>query len=211
MVTPDWMLEAFLAEGTLGVTPSEPSLIQAGSIDLRLDARLRRVKQGVTALDTREALDTLSEVVDLPPGEGITLQPGAAAVVQTREFLRIPRDHLALIAQRSGLVRIGVQVSSSIINPGYEGNLPCLIVNHAPVPVTLYAGTPFCQLMLFPLRAAPRQDYDQRSGRYQGEVDLRPSRLHEDVSKWVEPPRLKGPSPSDFSTMEWGEDAEKVR
>lgn len=210
MVTPDWMLEALIAEGSLGVAPFEAALIQAGSVDLRLDSKVRRLKQEVTALDTRAPLDTLSELVELPASEGLTLQPGAAVVMQTLEFLRIPRDHLALIAQRSGLVRLGVQVSSSIINPGYEGNLPCLIVNHAPVPVTLYPGTPFCQLMLLPMRAAPRRDYAERSGRYQGEVDLRPSRLHEDVSRWVEPPRLKGPSPSDFAAMEW-EDAEKVR
>lgn len=117
---------------------------------------------------------------------------------QTFEHMKIPDTCVGLIEQRSSFMRLGIHVSSSLVNPGYAGNLPCLISNRSGRPLRIFARIPFCQLVLLTLSGRPDVTYaEKKDAKYQGERRFLPSRLATDAQRWVrvgvgaEPARLE--------------------
>lgn len=198
MVLSDWEIRMIREAGEFGLDPFDDALVQPSSVDLRLDRFARHARADVQEIDTRSGPDVLSTHFDAVEitDSGYALAPGDVLIGQTLEHIRVPGWCQGMIAQRSGLMRIGLHVSSSLLNPGYVGNLPCLIANIGRVPVRLYQGTPFCQLVLRRLSSPPKVLY-AASGKYQGERRFEVSRIGEDVERWAPPsPRLANPAES---------------
>jgi dUTP pyrophosphatase len=89
--------------------------------------------------------------LDLHAAEGVTLAPGARALVPTGLALAIPPGFAGLVLPRSGLaLRHGVTLLNTpgLIDAGYRGEVKVLLVNLGAVPVTLSRGDRIAQLVV---------------------------------------------------------------
>ncbi len=84
-----------------------------------------------------EFLDTDETYYNLPPGD---------YVFHTKEKVRVPSNIGAILRVRSSLHRVGIQFTSSCIDPGYYGHLTGTI--HIPAPgLRILHGARFCQIL----------------------------------------------------------------
>ena len=134
--------------------------------DIRLGDAFKRIRSTyLYALDPHEDnsaafMAFTSEWIELPPN-------GFLLGVSVEHFC-IPRDVSVAVMGKSSLARLGIDVLVTPMEAGWEGYLTIEIVNHAPLPVRLYAGEGIAQAQFF--RGAPcRVSYADRRGRYQGQ------------------------------------------
>ncbi|PSM30555.1 hypothetical protein BVG81_009925 [Haliangium sp. UPWRP_2] len=129
----------------------------------------------------------LYETVHIP-SEGYIISSKGCLIGQTMEYMKIPNTYGAILAQRSSLMRLGIQVTSSWINPGYAGNLPVLITNTTERPVRIFSGIPFCQLVLLRLSGRPDVTYAEKAdAKYHAERQFHPSQVGQDAKRWIAP------------------------
>lgn len=188
MVLVDREIRFLIDRGDLELHPLDASQIQPSSVDLRLDRFARAPAPGQGELDLSDPeLGRYYQEVQIPE-EGYVMPPLGTLLVQVAEHMRLPEDCMGRIAQRSSLLRLGLQVSSSLINPGYAGQLPCLLLNHTGHPVRLFAGMPFCQLILHRCSGRPTRTYAEKDdAKYQGERPFLPTAISRDIQIWVKP------------------------
>lgn len=211
MILVDRELRALLRQGDLKLDPFDDGLVQPSSIDLRLDAFARRLRASESPLDTRgEGAGLEYEDVDLSGDSGYVLGPRECLIVQTYEHMRIPATSMGRIAERSSLVRLGLAVTASLINPGYAGRLPCTLTNLTGRAIRIYARVPFCQLVLHQCVGRPDVVYpEKRDAKYHDEPSALPSAIHEDVVRWRPAPRLAHPEQASELKVEISEDKDE--
>lgn len=83
---------------------------------------------------------------ELPPGDEIVLYPGAAVIIQTEEWIHLPRKFFALLVPKVGLLQRGLSNTMSKVDPGYDGHLLVTLFNLGKTTVKLKRGVPFCSL-----------------------------------------------------------------
>ena len=187
MVLNDRDIRALLKRGEFALEPFDDSLVKPSSVDLRLDSFARVIEAGDGEIDIRSVDQSAYHEVHIP-AEGYVIAPGGMLIGQTFEHMKIPDRCQGMIAQRSSLMRLGVHVSSSLINPGYAGNLPCLVSNRTGRPLRIFAGIPFCQLVLLGLSGPPDITYpEQVDAKYHGEKRFLPSDIAIDAKRWIRP------------------------
>lgn len=134
-----------LVQGGLLLQDTEEANIQAASYDLRLGdeyyygGRIRR-------------LSTSDPV--------LTIEPYDSAIVTSRERARMPRDIAGRFDLSVGLFSQGVILSNGPqIDPGFEGNLFCLLLNTSSSPVLLRRGQHYATLEFSKLMEASDSPY----------------------------------------------------
>jgi dCTP deaminase len=83
---------------------------------------------------------------ELPDGEGVRLDPGAAVIIETMEEVGFPKSRFGHIVPKVTLLQQGISNTSSKIDPGYRGNLLITVFNLGKKTVFLKKGEPFCTL-----------------------------------------------------------------
>ncbi len=87
----------------------------------------------------------------------------------------------AEILERYSIKLLGLSISAaSYMNPGYEGTMTFLAVNHSPVAIQLVAGIKFCQLALFELSSELEKPYRKQQAKHLESNDVSISKLHLD-------------------------------
>lgn len=195
MILVDREIRFLLARKELVLDPVDPAQVQPASIDLRLHRRVQLLKEDEGELDLSDPeLATQYEESEIPD-EGLVVPPHGSIFVQVKEYMRIPDTCMGRIAQRSSLMRAGIHVSSSLINPGYAGHLPCLLQNATARGIRIFADVPFCQLILHRCIGRPERTYAEKGdAKYHEERPSRPSAISADIRRWVKPaPRPLNP------------------
>jgi dUTP pyrophosphatase len=94
---------------------------------------------------------------NLPPADraaGLTLAPGARALVPSGLALAIPPGHEIQLRPRSGLaLRHGLTLLNApgTIDSDYRGEIGVILVNHGAVPVAIAHGMRIAQMVLAPV------------------------------------------------------------
>jgi dUTP pyrophosphatase len=94
---------------------------------------------------------------NLPPEQragGLSLAPGARALVPSGLALEIPPGHEVQLRPRSGLaLREGLTLLNSpgTIDSDYRGEVGVIVINHGREPVTIAHGTRVAQMVLAPV------------------------------------------------------------
>ena len=204
MIIIDRDIRALLRQGELILDPFEDRLVQPSSVDLRLDRFVRILKEGTEELDIRDPRSAEQYEEANIGDDGFLLRPHGLLLGQTLEYMRIPDTCQGMIAQRSSLMRLGIHVSSSLINPGYAGNLPCLLTNRTDRPIRIFSGIPVCQLVLIRLTGRPDITYPEKpDAKYHEERRFLTSGIAKDAQQWVRPsPRLAHPEQANEFVME---------
>lgn len=162
-------IEGEIAAGRIGITPFDPHLVGPDSVDLHLHSEIRYYDTG-GPLDMRRENRTVGATIG---PDGYTMQPGRLYLGRTVEFLET--DHyMPVVEGRSSVARLGICVhqTAGFTHVGFRGTLTLEIV--VVQPVTVYVDEPFCQVYFL----RPEGEIRLYSGRYQGQVDATPSRLH---------------------------------
>jgi dCTP deaminase len=112
------------------------------SYDLRIGKKYR---------DHREA-----EPREIPENGVITLYPGSALIIQTEEYIHLPRRLFGTIAPKVKLLENGLSTTFSKVDPGYYGHLLITLFNLGQTVRKLRRGDKFCALTLFKVAAGAR-------------------------------------------------------
>ena len=93
--------------------------------------------------------------LDLSACDAMTIGPGERALVPTGLAVEIPRDHVGLVAPRSGLaLRHGISLVNTpgVIDAGYRGEVQVLLLNTDRTEAfTVEAGMRIAQLLVMPV------------------------------------------------------------
>jgi deoxycytidine triphosphate deaminase len=112
------------------------------SYDLRVGRKCR---------DHRE-----TTVREIPTGGKVTLRPNSALIIQTEEYLHLPRRMFGTIAPKVSLLELGLSSTFSKVDPGYPGHLLITLFNLGKTTVSLRRGECFCALTLYEVAPGAR-------------------------------------------------------
>lgn len=97
----------------------------------------------------------------------LVLYPGDFCLGTTQETIALPSDIYATVAGKSTLLRMGIVVHNSIIEPGFQGKITLEISNVGMDPVALPATHGICQLQFHRLASPCKHSYGSARGKYQ--------------------------------------------
>jgi len=109
---------------------------------------------------------------DVHTRDFIVIPPNSFALGVTYEDFKIPRDILALCIGKSTYARCGIIVNVTPLEPEWEGTITVEISNTTPSPVKVYAGEGIMQVIFFEASEVCRASYQDKGGKYQGQVSL---------------------------------------
>ncbi|NLB46360.1 MAG: dCTP deaminase [Microbacteriaceae bacterium] len=183
MLLSDRDIKAELESGRIGLTPSEPEMVQPSSVDVRLDRYFRLFdnhKYGV--IDPAQDQPELTRLLEIDPEEGFILHPGEFVLGSTFEQVRLPDDVAARLEGKSSLGRLGLLTHSTagFIDPGFEGHVTLELSNVATLPIRLWPGMKIGQLCFFRLTSPAERPYGAGAtfSRYLGQRGPTASRSH---------------------------------
>jgi dCTP deaminase len=123
------------------------SKIQPASLDLTIGRILLPVEG--------DAADKVHEEPSLSLGQGETV------VVETHEYLNVPRTVAAIGFPPATVSRDGLLMTNpGHVDPGFAGRLKFTLINLGKKPIELASGKPICTLLFFSI-PAPDYSYDQ--------------------------------------------------
>ncbi len=105
------------------------------------------------------------------------IPPNSFILGRSLEYFRIPRDILVICQGKSTYARTGVVVNVTPLEPEWEGFITLSLVNASPVPAKIYPGEGIAQLVFIRAEAECVTSYADRKGKYQGQKQIRLSRV----------------------------------
>lgn len=169
-----------LAEEAEMISPFILSNCEGATINLTLNPVIKKYISKEKIVLGKEVNDDQYETIDITEQE-FCLDPNQSVLVKCNEYFKVPTNKGALILERYSLKLLGLMISpASYMNPGYEGTMSFLAVNHSPVPIQLVSGIKFCQLSLFELSSDSEKPYQKQDAKYQKSNAVSISKLHLD-------------------------------
>lgn len=157
-----------IERGVIRIEPFDPSQVGPASIDLTLGNVFRILSDGdpVDVRDDSFDPSRYGELIEVPDGSYISLEPGTFVLGITRERISLPPTIMGILSGRSRFARMGlmVHVSSSVVQPGSNNKQVLEIANLGCRTVRLYPGVRICQIVLLQVDGA-----EPLSDRYQGQ------------------------------------------
>ena len=188
VVLSDRTIRAEIEAGRITIDPYDASLVQPSSVDVRVDRRFRVFRNSrYPYIDVRQAMEELTEPVEVTGGEAFILHPGEFVLGQTLERVTLPDDLVARLEGKSSLGRLGLLIHSTagFVDPGFSGNLTLELSNVANLPITIYEGMPIGQISFMRMDGPVERAYGSETmgSKYQGQGEPTPSRFHENFRK----------------------------
>ena len=204
MILSDRDIKRMLKAGRIKVSPAPDLSVQLGSagLDFRLGSQFRVFKPTSTPYidpnnaDTHDQNTTVIDVNDpkeqqsLLPNVGkngprsFVLHPGEFVLGETVEQIELPDDIAGRLEGRSSLGRLGIVIHSTAghFDPGFTGTIVLEITNIGVVPVLLYPGMRFCQMVFESMSTPVEVSYAEKKGaKYVGQTGPSASRIVEEI------------------------------
>lgn len=162
MLLSDSDIKQELASGRIALTPSDESMVQPASIDVRIDRYFRLFNNHkYPVIDPSEEQPELTQLVEVDPDEGFILHPGEFVLASTFEQVTLPDDVSARLEGKSSLGRLGLLTHSTagFIDPGFSGHITLELSNMATLPIRLWPGMKIGQLCFFKMTSAAERPY----------------------------------------------------
>jgi dCTP deaminase len=188
MVLSDRSIRAEIEAGRVVIDPYDPGLVQPSSIDVRVDRRFRVFQNSrYPYIDVRQAMEDLTELVEVDGEEPFILHPGEFVLGQTLERVTLPNDLVARLEGKSSLGRLGLLIHSTagFVDSGFSGNLTLELSNVANLPITIYHGMPIGQISFMRMDSPVERPYGsgETGSKYQGQGEPTPSRFYLNFDK----------------------------
>ena len=161
------------------IEPFEPQQVKDGCIsyglssygyDIRVASEFKVFTNVHNVIVDPKKFDDRS-FVDVNETECI-IPPNSFALARTEEHFRIPRNVLVLCVGKSTYARCGIIVNVTPLEPTWSGYLTLEISNTTPLPAKIYGGEGIAQLLFFEGEQEPSMAYEDRQGKYQGQVGV---------------------------------------
>ena len=183
MLLSDRDISSELGSGRIKLEPSEPSMVQPSSVDVRLDRYFRLFDNHKYAvIDPSVDQPELTRLIEVDPTEGFILHPGEFVLGSTYELVGLPDDIAARLEGKSSLGRLGLLTHSTagFIDPGFEGHITLELSNVSTLPIRLWPGMKIGQLCFFKLSSPSERPYGSGAtfSRYLGQRGPTASRSH---------------------------------
>lgn len=183
MLLSDRDINAEIDAGRIKLDPSEPSMVQPSSVDVRLDRYFRLFDNHKYAyIDPALDQPELTRLLEADPDEGFILHPGEFVLASTYELVGLPDDIAARLEGKSSLGRLGLLTHSTagFIDPGFEGHITLELSNVSTLPMRLWPGMKIGQLCFFKLSSPAERPYGAGAtfSRYLGQRGPTASRSH---------------------------------
>lgn len=104
---------------------------------------------------------------DVRLDQDVRLEPGEFKLASTLEEFRMTTDVLGIVHDKSTLIRRGLSVFNTVIEPGWCGFLTLELKNNGNELIELPAGSPIAQIIFHMLDCPTDQPY---SGKYQDQA-----------------------------------------
>ena len=184
MILSDHSIREALAAGRIELEPSDESLIQPASVDVRLDRYFRVfLNHTMPVIDVKKNLEELTRLVEIEDGNSFVLHPGEFVLGSTVERVALADDLVARIEGKSSLGRLGLLIHSTagFVDPGFDGHITLELSNVANLPITLYPGMKIGQISFLRMTTPADVPYGQGAlkSKYQGQRGPTPSRYWE--------------------------------
>ena len=102
----------------------------------------------------------------------VIIPPNSFALAETVEYVKIPRDVLAICVGKSTYARCGIIVNVTPIEPEWRGKITLEISNTTPLPAKIYAGEGIAQLVFLRADQVCAKSYADKNGKYQDQPGL---------------------------------------
>jgi dCTP deaminase len=170
-----------LAKNHRLVDPFIEKNCQGATINITLDSQVKVYNSEKPIILGAKIPPEYYDSIDISEKE-FYLMPNQSVLIQSYESFNIPDDMNALVYERYGVKLTGLMISpASYMNPGYEGRLSFLAINHMNVPIRLVPGIEFSQIALYKLTSKALKPYPkQRNASYLGSKEVNTSMLHLD-------------------------------
>ena len=183
MVLSDRSIRAEIEAGRVVIDPYDADLVQPSSIDVRVDRRFRVFQNSrYPYIDVRQAMEDLTELVEVQGDEPFILHPGEFVLGQTLERVTLPDDLVARLEGKSSLGRLGLLIHSTagFVDAGFSGKLTLELSNVANLPITIYHGMPIGQISFMRMDSPVERPYGsgETGSKYQGQGEPTPSRFY---------------------------------
>ncbi len=143
--------------------------------DLRIADEFKIIRQNSLAvLDPKNVNDANFEN---RTGDFCLIPANSYGLVRSLEYLRIPRNVIAIVTGKSTYARCGLIVNVTPLEPEWEGFITISLTNSAPVPVKVYANEGLCQVLFFESDEVCRMSYADRKGKYQAQQQITAAKI----------------------------------
>jgi len=137
--------------------------------DIRLADEFRVfVASGAHILDPKNMPNDTTLFVEKQE-ESCVIPAHGFILARSLEYIRMPRDLLAICMGKSTYARCGLIVNVTPLEPEWEGHITIEISNTSPVPVRVHANEGIAQLIFLKADKVCGTSYKDRGGKYQGQ------------------------------------------
>jgi len=160
MILSDKEIKEYLKKNLL-VLNAKIENVTSCSIDLTLGDEIGYYEEiGLPYLD----INSEANLKKIKIGDSFFLQPKSFVLATTQEYIKLPNDIAAIIDGKSSLARRGllVHVSSSLVDPGFEGKLILEMFNVNNVPIKIYKGMKIAKIFFVKLSSPSEVPYYKR-------------------------------------------------
>lgn len=116
-------------------------------MELRTNNHIYGLCKDVKQLPQHNSLPTNNVMIGGTMRTGFTLEPHVPYIGVTNEKIKIQHSAGQFYFPRSTLLRSGVDVRTAFGDPGFNGHLSFLLINHTDAPYFLEQGVRFAQLI----------------------------------------------------------------
>ncbi len=142
-------------ESRIKIEPFRAKQLSSDTYDLALGNEFLRLKSEETPILDPRRLDVVGERMF---SNSFILQPRHFVLARSEEWLELPADVMAMVAGKSSLARLGLQIhSAALLHSGHRGYVVFEITNHNSVPFKLVSGLQIAQLLFF--NVEPSEEY----------------------------------------------------
>jgi deoxycytidine triphosphate deaminase len=136
--------------------------ITSNGVDLRLGKMFKLRSKGSVSINDKD----LPKMEEVEPVKGYYwLRPRRSAIVETEEFIRIPKDCINTYHIRSSLARCSATLNNSVGDSQFQGKLRFLMTNNGNYSFSIQEGSRFVQVLTHQCLGAGKYDgsYNQES------------------------------------------------
>lgn len=117
--------------------------------------------------------------MDLYACETVVLEPNQKTTVKTGIAMAIPKGHVALVWDKSGIAsKHHLHTLAGVIDENYRGELGVVIGNFGSVPYTIEKGKKFAQLLIQPVLQPETKEVDSLDETVRGSGGFGSTGLH---------------------------------
>lgn len=117
--------------------------------------------------------------MDLYACETVVLEPNQKTTVKTGIAMAIPKGHVALVWDKSGIAsKYHLHTLAGVIDENYRGELSVVIGNFGSVPYTIEKGKKFAQLLIQPVLQPETKEVDSLDETIRGSGGFGSTGLH---------------------------------